>query len=65
MTLTRHLRHGKRLLHICRALQNSQLHVKHDNLKAIGIGIQMPIPLNNGATRAVLPILLLFPVDQN
>ena len=57
MTLTGHLRHGKRLLDICRALQNSQLRVKHDNLKVIGIGRQMPIPLNNGATRAALPDL--------
>ena len=28
--------------------------MKHDNLKAVGIGIQKPIPLNDGARRAVL-----------
>ena len=29
--------------------------MKHDNLKAVGIGIQMPIPFNDFATRVVLP----------
>ena len=29
--------------------------MKHDNLKIIGIAIQMSIPLNNGERRVALP----------